>query len=70
MSREKKIKTAFSAKKVARRVDDLAREIRKDAGKADIFLLGVLKGTSCFLADLVRAMPGNVSVIGISLISA
>jgi hypoxanthine phosphoribosyltransferase len=61
MSREKKIKTAFSAKKVARRVDDLAREIRKDAGKADIFLLGVLKGTSCFLADLVRAMPGNVS---------
>ena len=61
MSREKKIKTAFSAKKVARRVDDLAREIRQDAGKADIFLLGVLKGTSCFLADLVRAMPGNVS---------
>ena len=61
MSREKKIKTAFSAKKVARRVDDLAREIRKDAGKADIFLLGVLKGTSCFLADLVRAIPGNVS---------
>lgn len=61
MSREKKIKTAFSAKKVAARIDDLAREVRKDAGKADIFLLGVLKGTSCFLADLVRAIPGNVS---------
>jgi hypoxanthine phosphoribosyltransferase len=61
MSREKKIKTAYSAKKIARRVDELAREIRKDAGKADIFLLGVLKGTSCFLADLIRAIPGNVS---------
>ena len=61
MSREKKIKTAYSAKKIVRRVDELAREIRKDAGKADIFLLGVLKGTSCFLADLVRAIPGNVS---------
>src|SRR6267143_5041155 len=61
MSREKKIKTAYSAKKIAKRIDELAGEIRKDAGKADIFLLGVLKGTSCFRADLIRAMPGNVS---------
>lgn len=60
MKREK-IKTAFSVKKIAKRIDDLAGEIRKDAGKADIFLLGVLKGTSCFLADLIRAIPGNVS---------
>ena len=60
MKREK-VKTAFSVKKIARRVDELAAEIRKDAGKADIFLLGVLKGTSCFLADLIRAIPGNVS---------
>ncbi|HEX7418375.1 MAG TPA: phosphoribosyltransferase family protein [Thermoanaerobaculia bacterium] len=59
--KKEKVKTAFSAKKIAKRVDDLAAEIRKDAGKADIFLLGVLKGTSCFLADLVRAIPGNVS---------
>lgn len=60
MKREK-IKTAFSVKKIAKRVDELAGEIRKDAGKADIFLLGVLKGTSCFLADLIRTIPGNVS---------
>ncbi len=59
--RHNKIKSKFSAAKIAKRVDELAREIRKDAGKADIFLLGVLKGTSCFLADLVRAIPGNVS---------
>ncbi|MGZ8833861.1 MAG: phosphoribosyltransferase, partial [Thermoanaerobaculia bacterium] len=32
-----------------------------DAGSSDVFLLGVLKGTSCFLADLVRAIPGDVS---------
>jgi len=61
MTREKKIKTAFSVKKIASRVDELARDIRQDAGTADIFLLGVLKGTSCFLADLIRAIPGNVS---------
>ncbi len=59
--RPKKIKSKFGAAKIAKRVDALAREIRKDAGEADIFLLGVLKGTSCFLADLVRAIPGNVS---------
>lgn len=61
MSGAKKIKTAFSAEKIEKRVGELAKEIRKDAGKADIFLLGVLKGTSCFLADLIRAIPGNVS---------
>jgi len=57
----KKIKSAFSAKKIEKRVAELAKEIRKDAGKTDIFLLGILKGTSCFLADLIRAIPGNVS---------
>ena len=56
-----KIKSKFSANKIAKRVEKLAAEIRSDAGKADIFLLGVLKGTSCFLSDLIRQMPGNVS---------
>jgi hypoxanthine phosphoribosyltransferase len=56
-----KIKTAFSAEDIARRVSELAGQIRSDAGQSDVFLLGVLKGTSCFLADLVRAIPGNVS---------
>lgn len=56
-----KVKSKFSAKRIATRVEKLAADIRKDAGKSDIFLLGVLKGTSCFLADLIRAIPGNVS---------
>ena len=56
-----KIKTQFSADDIAKRVAELGAEIRSDAGKADIFLLGVLKGTSCFLADLLREIQGNVS---------
>lgn len=56
-----KVKTAFTAEEIAGRVSELARQIRTDAGPSEIFLLGVLKGTSCFLADLLRSIPGNVS---------
>jgi len=57
----KRIKKAFSEKQIAKRIDKLGAEIRKDAGKAEVFLLGVLKGASLFLADLMRAIPGEVS---------
>ena len=58
--RATKIKRAFSAKEIARRVAALGARIRDDAGDAEVFLLGVLKGTSCFLADLMRAIPGDI----------
>ena len=51
----------FSAEQIASRVAALGKEIRSDAGTSDVFLLGILKGTSCFLADLIRTIPGNVS---------
>ena len=57
----KRIKKAFSEKQIAKRIDKLGATIRKDAGKAEVFLLGVLKGTSFFLADLMRAIPGDVT---------
>jgi hypoxanthine phosphoribosyltransferase len=56
----KKIKKEFSERAIAGRVAKLGRKIRKDAGKAEIFLLAILKGSSCFLADLLRAIPGDV----------
>src|SRR5712691_10542988 len=59
--RQKKITTAFSAKKIGQRIDALGKQIRKDTGPSEVFLLGILKGTSCFLADLVRAIPGDVT---------
>ena len=57
----KEITPVFSAEDIARRVGELGREIRTDAGAAEVFLLGILKGASCFLADLMRAIPGDVS---------
>lgn len=52
--------TAFDAKVIAERVAALAREIRSEAGDSEVFLLGILKGTAVFLADLLRAIPGEV----------
>ncbi len=63
-----KIKTAFSAKKIASRVDDLGKKIRADAGKGEVFLLGILKGSSCFLADLMRAISGDVGYAFIDVV--
>ena len=54
----KKLRKAYSAKQIAKRVEKLAAAIRKDAGDAPVFLLGVLKGATCFLGDLLRAIPG------------
>lgn len=59
--RKKKIKRAFSEKAIASRVARLGKRMRKDAGDGEIFLLGILKGSSCFLTDLLRAIPGEVS---------
>lgn len=57
----KEITPVFSAEAIARRIGELGAEIRSDAGSAEVFLLAILKGTSCFLADLMRTIPGAVS---------
>lgn len=56
----KRIRKAFSDRQIARRIGKLGQEIRHDAGRGEVFLLGVLKGTSCFIGDLMRAIPGDV----------
>ncbi len=54
-----KITKAFSAREIDKRVSALAADLRHDAGQAPIFLLGILKGASCFMADLLRRIPGD-----------
>jgi hypoxanthine phosphoribosyltransferase len=47
---------------IAERVKSLAAEIRTAAGPdTTVHLIGVLKGSFIFLADLMRALGGNVS---------
>jgi len=55
------ISPIFSADAIAGRLRSLGAEIRADAGAREVFLLGILKGASVFLADLLRAIPGEVS---------
>lgn len=63
-----KVKERFSQRRIARRVARLGQQIRKDAGKSEIFLIGILNGSAVFLADLLRAIPGQVSFSFIDVI--
>ena len=55
------ITPVFTEEQIRARVRELGAAIRADAGDAEVFLLGILKGASCFLGDLLRAIPGDVS---------
>jgi hypoxanthine phosphoribosyltransferase len=46
----------FDAEQIAQRVDELAREIRRKVGGPDLALVGILKGSFMFMADLARAL--------------
>ena len=62
------LQPVFSADEIASRIRALGSEIRRDAGGGEIFLLGVLKGTALFTADLLRAIPGDVSYAFIDVV--
>jgi hypoxanthine phosphoribosyltransferase len=51
----------LSQEQIQKRVIELALEIRRDV-PGDLHVVAVLKGAFMFLADLVRAMPGRVSL--------
>ena len=47
---------------LAERVTELGATIRRDYGANPVHLVAVLKGAFVFLADLVRELPGHVSL--------
>ena len=55
------IEQLFSAEEIAVRVRAIGSAIRAEAGDGEVFLLGILKGASVFLADLMRAIDGAVT---------
>jgi hypoxanthine phosphoribosyltransferase len=63
-----RISTLIDEARIAARVRELGAQIRADAGDAPITLVGVLKGSFLFLADLARAIEGPVTVefLGVS----
>jgi hypoxanthine phosphoribosyltransferase len=52
----------FTAEQIAERVASLGREITEAYPEGDLLLLGLLKGSFIFLADLVRAIERPLQV--------
>lgn len=58
----RRVSTLLSSDVLAARIRDLAREIQRDTPADSLHLVCVLKGAFLFLADLIRAMDGRVTV--------
>jgi hypoxanthine phosphoribosyltransferase len=56
------LRPLFTEDAIAARIAELGQQIRAEAGDAPVTLVAVLKGSFMFLADLARAIPGEVRV--------
>lgn len=56
------LQVLISEARIHDRIQELGAQIRADHGDACITVIGVLKGSFLFMADLVRAIPGDVRV--------
>src|SRR5437868_3726108 len=52
----------ITASQIAAKTDELGRAIRRDFGDGPIILVGILKGSFIFLADLARAIGGELEI--------
>jgi len=66
---EETLRVLISHQRIRERVRHMAQEIRGDFPKEPIHLIGVLKGSVLFLADLARELGGEVSFDFISVSS-
>jgi hypoxanthine phosphoribosyltransferase len=56
---EKALKELISTTSIAERIRDLGAQIARDYEGKELVLVGVLKGSFVFLADLARAIPSH-----------
>jgi hypoxanthine phosphoribosyltransferase len=61
MNERRPTEILLSREQIQKRVAELALDIRRDF-PGDVHIVAVLKGAFIFLSDLVRAMPGHVSL--------
>lgn len=52
----------ISESEIAHAVQKIATEVAGDYDLSDLLLVGVMDGAVCFLADLLRTLPGSVDV--------
>ncbi len=57
-----KLRVLIDENRIRDRVAELGAQLRADFGDEPITVIAVLKGSFLFLADLVRAIPGDVRV--------
>ncbi len=62
ISSESRLDPLISSEEIQRRVVEMAAEIRHAYGDEQILLVGVLKGSFLFLADLCRHLGTNVAM--------
>jgi hypoxanthine phosphoribosyltransferase len=59
---DKRIEVQLSAEKIAARVQELGAQISRDYAGKELVLVGVLKGSFIFMADLARAISADLRV--------
>ena len=62
------ITTLISAKEISNRVSELGQDISNDY-QGTVILISVLKGSICFMADLLRSIDSDVTIEFISISS-
>lgn len=56
------LEVMYSAEEIAARINELGRQITEEYADKDLILIGVLKGSVIFLADLMRAIDLKLSI--------
>ncbi len=56
------LETMYSADEIAARITELGEQITRDYADKDLVLIGVLKGSVIFLADLMRAINLKLTI--------
>lgn len=56
------LEVLYSAEEIARRVAEMGKQIAADYAGQEFILIGILKGATIFLADLMRAIDAPLSV--------
>jgi hypoxanthine phosphoribosyltransferase len=59
---DKRIQVQLSEDEIAKRVQELGAQISRDYADKELVLVGVLKGSFIFMADLARAISGDLRV--------
>jgi hypoxanthine phosphoribosyltransferase len=60
-AQRERVKVLITGARIQRRIQEMAKQIRKDFPGEPLHLVSVLKGGVFFLTDLARSVPGEVS---------